>query len=74
MNIFHSDSNSDCNLELRKDNVKLTEQLTEVAEKYKARESHYFKNLEMVQEHEKLMREKVNVFKIKVNYVSLEFV
>lgn len=58
-NSFFSDSNSESNLELRKDNIKLTEQLGDVAEKYKDREQQYFKTLEMVQEQEKLMRQKV---------------
>ena len=58
LNLF-SDSNSESNLELRKDNIKLTEQLGDVAEKYKDREQQYFKTLEMVQEQEKLMRQKV---------------
>lgn len=53
------DSNSESNLELRKDNIKLTEQLGDVAEKYKDREQQYFKTLEMVQEQEKLMRQKI---------------
>jgi len=40
--------------------MKLTEQLSDVAEKYKEREQQYFKTLEMVQEQEKLMRQKVS--------------
>ena len=60
---------------MRKDNLKLTEQLSDVAEKYKEREQQYFKTLEMVQEQEKLMRQKVTRFYkkkpfgfIKLNY------
>jgi len=53
------DLNSENNSQLKRDNIKLTEQLSEVAGKYKERETQYLKTLEICQEQESLMRQKI---------------